>query len=640
LLSCKEAIVLYSRLQVFIDCLGCVEMDKPEKQGQAWNEPEERALYDAFLAGTAVKEIAASHGRTDGAIRSHLKLMGLVDSFGATIEPTPDFSVSGPVAKRQQKQQTIAPKKERRKTQAPQEGAPTPAEINPKFKDALAIMEGSDASLFITGKAGTGKSTLLSYFCRITKKEPVILAPTGVAALNVKGQTIHSFFNFYVDVTPQKIREKKAKPRNAKLYRKLKTIIIDEVSMVRADILDCIDAFLRLYGPRQGQAFGGVQMIFIGDLYQLPPVVNAHEKELFSTRYETPYFFSSHALQNFPLEFVELEKVYRQKDQRFVTLLNQIRNNNLAPETLDTLNARHLPDEKPPKDAFFITLTATNKRADEINEEHLEALPGRTFTSDADIAGTFTKDFYPTTPSLQFKVGAQIMMLNNDTHKRWVNGSIGVIRALKHDIEQNDYLEVLLEEQDEIVEVYPHRWEVYRFAVEDEAIVSEPVGTFTQFPFRLAWAITIHKSQGKTFEHVVIDIGRGTFAAGQMYVALSRCTSLSGIILKTPIARHHVRTDRQIFRFLSQQASCDGEPHPDDKIGQLERAIESRASLEIVYLKGDNTQTTRVIQPTRLGDEVYKGHKFLGLRARCALRNEERLFSVERILGIKPVHAA
>jgi hypothetical protein len=515
-------------------------------------------------------------------------------------------------------------------------------DINDRFKEALRLMEETGRSLFITGKAGTGKSTLLTHFCKKTDKEPVILAPTGVAALNVKGQTIHSFFNFYVDVTPQKIREKKAKPRRAKLYKKLKTIIIDEVSMVRADLLDCVDAFLRLYGPDPGKAFGGVQMIFIGDLYQLPPVVSSDERELFTTYYKTPYFFSAHALRDAPLEVVELEKVYRQKDPTFINLLNKIRNNSVGDEDIKLLNSRHgVTDAPKKKDGFFITLTTTNARADEINATHLDSLKGKTQCAMAEIKGEFGREYFPTATELRFKPGAQIMMLNNDTNKRWVNGSVGVIEAVKKDIEGEEYLQVRLEDDDDLAEVYPHSWEVYRFGVEGETIVSEPVGTFTQYPFRLAWAITIHKSQGKTFEHVTIDIGRGTFAAGQMYVALSRCTSFEGIILKTPIGKQNIRTDYRIFEFLTahQYRKAEASLPKTDKISLIKAAIKNKSLLEIVYLKGNDTKTKRVVRPLTLGEEEFKGKAFIGMKAFCTLRKEERMFSVDRILEMKKANA-
>ena len=512
-------------------------------------------------------------------------------------------------------------------------------EINDQFKHALALMDGTESSLFITGKAGTGKSTLLAHFCRNTAKNPVVLAPTGVAALNVKGQTIHSFFNFYVDVTPQNIRDKKTKPRNAKLYKKLQTIVIDEVSMVRADLLDCVDVFLRMYGPDPARPFGGVQMIFIGDLYQLPPVVSSQERELFSAHYKTPYFFSAHALRDFPLALVELEKVYRQKDQKFIALLNKIRNNSVDDADIKTLNKRYGAADASPADGFAITLATTNARADEINETHLAALKGKIYHGEAEIKGDFTKEYFPTATDLRFKIGAQIMMLNNDSAKQWVNGSLGVIAAVKKDAEGETYLQVRLRDEADSVEVYPFTWEVYRFGVEGDRIVSEPVGTFTQFPFRLAWAVTIHKSQGKTFDRVAVDIGRGTFVAGQLYVALSRCTSFQGITLKTPVGKQNIRTDPRIYAFLTgyQYRKAEAALPRTDKLALIKEAIREKALLKIVYLKGNDTKTARTIRPLTLGAEVFKGKSFTGVKAFCTLRKEERMFSVDRILEAKRV---
>jgi ATP-dependent DNA helicase PIF1 len=426
-------------------------------------------------------------------------------------------------------------------------------ELNDQFKQALAKAD-SNQNLFITGRAGTGKSTFLEYFCAHTQKKVVVLAPTGVAALNVKGQTIHRFFNFYIDVTPQKIRDKKVRPKDPALFKKLETIIIDEVSMARADLLDCVDTFLRLYGPVPNQPFGGIQMIFIGDLYQLPPVVMENEAEIFATYYQTPYFFSAPAFQEFSVEIVELEKIYRQKDQTFVELLNRVRNNLVGDADIISLNSRFQPEFKPADDQFYIYLTTTNKKADEINHTHLQALDGEMHQSTAVIKGEFGKEYFPTSTILQFKIGAQIMLLNNDLKKRWVNGSMGVIEAIKKDEDGEPYLHVRLQDNDRTVKVYRFEWEVYRFSFDGQTLLSEAVGTFTQYPFRLAWAITIHKSQGKTFEKVIVDIGAGTFATGQIYVALSRCTSFEGIILKTPIRKNHIRTDLRISSFLSNQS--------------------------------------------------------------------------------------
>ena len=425
----------------------------------------------------------------------------------------------------------------------------TVLDINPKFQKAFQLMEEGQKNLFITGKAGTGKSTLLTYFCAHSNNKPVVLAPTGVAALNVKGLTIHNFFNFYIDITPEKIRQKQRKPKNWKMYQHLKSIIIDEISMVRADLLDCVDTFLRIYGPKKDQTFGGVQMIFVGDLYQLPPVVTPKEKDVFSSYYKTPFFFSSQAFKNFNMEIIELEKVYRQKDKNFVQLLNRIRNNSVKHEDIHYLNNRCIPSFKPDKNEFYIHLSAMNKTADNINEKHLKILKGQTHISEAFINGNFGKEYFPTNPHLQFKIGAQIMLLNNDQKRQWVNGSIGVITSFH---KNKECIRVQLYPDNKEIFVYRFTWEIYEFhfSQKQKAIISEPVGSFSQFPFRLAWAITIHKSQGKTFDRVIIDMSKGMYASGQAYVALSRCSSFKGLVLKTPVKKQYIKTDYRIPDFL------------------------------------------------------------------------------------------
>lgn len=609
-----------------------------ERKGLAWSVDEERRLYDAFIHKPSINAIAKHHGRTAGAIAAHLKIMGLLDEDGRKISPVPDFAPTPAAAKRKSKSETKALTRVKATVSTGSEVSFSP-ELNARFEEALSVMEDTDKNLFITGKAGTGKSTLLSYFCAVTDKKPVVLAPTGVAALNVKGQTIHSFFNFYVDVTPQSIRARKTKPRDSKIYKKLKTIIVDEVSMLRADMLDCMDEFLKLYGPQEGMPFGGVQMIFIGDLYQLPPVVSREEMPIFETHYATPYFFSAHALQESPPDIIELQKVYRQKDQSFVDLLNKIRNNSVKEADIKHLNTRFGKKEPDAKEGRFITLTTTNAKADEINNAHLQALSGRIHKSKADTEGEFGKEYFPTAPDLTYKTGAQIMMLNNDSERRWVNGSIGIIEAVKHDAEGDEYLLVRLADTRKVVDVRRHSWEVYRTGLEDGALVSVPVGIFTQYPFRLAWAITIHKSQGKTFDHVVIDIGTGTFAAGQMYVALSRCTSFEGIILKTQIRTHNIRTDERISDFFNGRALQ--QPTLDDGVAQkvafIRKVISEKGRIEITYLKANDTQTTRIVIPSTVGEARYQGQTYQGMRAHCTKRDEPRLFRVDRILAMKQV---
>ncbi len=428
--------------------------------------------------------------------------------------------------------------------------APTPfqPEMNRQFALALRLLEHSYLNLFITGRAGTGKSTLLEHFQRHTGKKVAVLAPTGVAALNVKGQTIHSFFGFKPGVTPENIPEPRS-GRRRELYKKLDAIVIDEVSMVRADLLDCVDGFLRRYGPHSGLPFGGVQMILIGDLYQLPPVVSREELPAFSGCYETPYFYASRAFSKLPLRMVELTKIYRQQDPEFISLLNGLRDNSIDQAGLNRLNRRVEPDFEPPEDDFYICLTTTNLSARQINQLRLDRLEEPLFTFSASISGTFSREYLPTAVELELKSGAQVMLLNNDLSGRWVNGSVGRIAS----IQAEEHPAAILVElpNGETVRVTPYTWEIFRYYLEDNRLQSEPVGSFTQYPLTLAWAVTIHKSQGKTFEKVMVDMGRGAFAHGQTYVALSRCTSLEGIILKQPLFKHHIWTDGRIGAFLA-----------------------------------------------------------------------------------------
>ncbi len=512
-----------------------------------------------------------------------------------------------------------------------------PVDINPGFLAALNVMEGSKKHAFITGRAGTGKSTLLDYFRAMTRKQVVVLAPTGVAALNVQGQTIHSFFGFKPSITPDKV--KKVTGWEGEVYRKLDTIIIDEVSMVRADLLDCIERFLRLNGRHPKEWFGGVQMVFIGDLYQLPPVVSSSEREIFSDRYETPYFFSAQVFreQDFTMEFVELEKVYRQTEQEFIELLSAIRNRSCTDEDLRRLNERYDPAFIPPDNRFYITLTSTNDLAQTRNLEKLDSLPGPVFQYPCTVTGDFDTGSLPTEGVLMLKEGAQVMLVNNDKSGQWVNGSIGRIRGIEAREGGEDVLVVTLNDGTD-VEVTPYTWELFEYEYDKatKRISTRKTGAFTQYPVRLAWAVTIHKSQGKTFDRVVIDIGRGTFAHGQVYVALSRCTSFEGITLIKKITRAHIRMDWRVADFLTrfQYRKVEERTGSGERRRIIEDAMKRGLTIEILYLKPDDTKSRRIIEPLRIETMEFKGKTFEGLRAYCRLRKGERTFRIDRIMEI------
>ncbi|MFA5362803.1 MAG: DEAD/DEAH box helicase [Candidatus Omnitrophota bacterium] len=427
-------------------------------------------------------------------------------------------------------------------------------ELNDRFKEALAVMGDTRRNVFITGKAGTGKSTLLTHFRSITGKRIVVLAPTGVAAVNIRGETIHSFFGFKPDITLQKV--KKLKNKRERIFRELDAIVIDEVSMVRADLLDCVDYFMRLNGRDRDTPFGGAQMIFIGDLYQLPPVVTAREKEIFSGHYKSAYFFDARVFEDgFSMEFIELEKIYRQKDEKFIGLLNAVRNNTLSEGYLSLLNSRAgKPCGSEETSGYTVYLTSTNQMAAQINDERLVKVQGEIRPYPAEINGDFDERSYPADKELRLCEGAQVMLLNNDSKGRWVNGTLGEVSHITYSTKKEaDEISVFLPDGS-LAEILPHTWEIFHFRFNEEtlSIESESAGSFTQYPLKLAWAVTIHKSQGKTFDRVIIDTGKGAFAHGQVYVALSRCTSFEGISLKKPLRAWEIRMDRRIEDFLKE----------------------------------------------------------------------------------------
>ncbi|MEO0022093.1 MAG: AAA family ATPase [candidate division WOR-3 bacterium] len=511
-------------------------------------------------------------------------------------------------------------------------------ELNPEFTRALELMEKSRRHLFITGEAGTGKSTLLDYFRTHTEKQVAVLAPTGVAALNVRGETIHSFFRFKPDITPDKVSRLHSRTR--RIYEKLDVIVIDEISMVRADLLDCVDRFLRLNRDEPDVPFGGVQMIFIGDLYQLPPVVTGAEREIFRNHYPSPYFFDSRVFQELEFEFLELTRVYRQQEPEFVYLLNQIRNNTVSPEALAHLNSRVGVQLDSHPDEPVIHLTARNEQAAKINNQRLRGLPGQLLHFRARVDGNFNPSFYPTDELLALKRGAQVMMLVNDSAGRWVNGTLGWVLDFVDDPDTDQELIEVQFTDRRRARVAPFRWEIFRFRFNEtrQQIESELTGTFTQYPLRLAWAVTIHKAQGKTFERVVIDLGAGAFAPGQVYVALSRCTSFAGISLTRPVREEDIFTDWRIVRFLSRLRSrtAAAEPALEEKLEIIRSAIRTGQPLRIVYLKPGGERSCRLVIPRELGNFQFRGSSYPGLRAFCTLRQEERTFRLDRILSLKP----
>lgn len=503
----------------------------------------------------------------------------------------------------------------------------------PQFEEALRLMGGKAPFVFITGRAGTGKSTLLRYFCETTKQAIPVLAPTGVAALNVDGETIHRFFRFPPGITVRDAKRKGASAANNELYASIDVILIDEISMVRADLLDCVDAFLQAARGNR-RSFGGVRVVAIGDLYQLPPVVTTADREAFFKMYKSPYFFGAQVMEELLIDekvaFVELEKVYRQTEDSFIALLNAVRNRSITIEELARLNQRVAP-RAPATDA--LVLTPTNDAADSINAARLARVPWKEQVFEGSFTGSFSEREAPTDVVLRLKRGARVMCVVNDSGGGFVNGSLGRVTAIR-----DGGVDVDLDGGPNVT-IAPHTWTVYRsvFDQKKKQLSQERLGSFTQIPLRLAWALTIHKSQGKTFDRLVIDMGRGAFAAGQTYVALSRCRSFEGLTLIKPLAASHIRLDYSIMKFLTslQYRLAEKSLSLDEKIARLERAAANRAPVEITYLKAKDEKSRRIIVPISVEDDEYNGHPYLALRAFCQLRQEERTFNVERILELR-----
>lgn len=432
---------------------------------------------------------------------------------------------------------------------------------NAEFGATLSLIEKTNRSIFLTGKAGTGKSTFLRYITATTEKKFVVLAPTGIAAVNVGGQTMHSFFKIPLkpllpddpDFAVRRLRQRlKYSKQLIKLIRELDLIIIDEISMVRADVIDFIDRVLRVYSGNMKQPFGGKQMLLVGDVFQLEPVVTGNDRDILSHAYSSFYFFSANVFREMNIVPIELTKVYRQEEQSFVNLLDHIRMGTPSQTDLNLLNSRYTPNGSSGTDSvsaeFTMTIATRRDMVDNINERHLAELPAPVVCYEGLIENDFPTNALPTDLMLELKEGAQVVFVKNDPERRWVNGTVAVVERC-----QPDCVTVRTEDGEEH-EVERERWSNVKYVYNEKTHQVDEIelGAFTQYPLKLAWALTIHKSQGLTFGKVIIDIGRGAFAGGQTYVALSRCRSLEGITLVNPISHRDIYVKPEISQFARQ----------------------------------------------------------------------------------------
>jgi hypothetical protein len=476
---------------------------------------------------------------------------------------------------------------------------------NPQLAFAFDYVQGTDKNVFLTGKAGTGKTTFLRTLIKQCAKRHIVVAPTGVAALNAKGVTIHSFFQMpFGPIIPSangmdqqddqgQIITRRFNRTKINIIKGLDLLIIDEISMVRADLLDGIDSVLRRYKDRH-RPFGGVQLLMIGDLQQLPPVIKDEDWAILGQYYHTGFFFGSLALQQTPMVCIELKHIYRQSDPRFITLLNKVRENRLDEDAIRELDLRHRPNFMPDDSEGYITLTTHNAQAQQLNQVKLDVLKPRPRTFQALVQGDFPEYLYPTEEALILKQGAQVMFVRNDVspEKQYYNGKIGTLVGF-----DEETIEVRCPDKSRTIVVERAIWENTKYTLNDETkdIQADVAGTFTQYPLKLAWAITIHKSQGLTFEKAVVD-ARSAFTHGQVYVALSRCTSLEGLILSTPIGQRAVRTNTEIRTFTSD---IDHHQPTSEQLAQDRHAYQQRLLLDLFDCSAFHGLLARLIKRVR-----------------------------------------
>ena len=507
---------------------------------------------------------------------------------------------------------------------------------NIAFQLAADFVNYTNSSIFLTGKAGTGKTTFLKYCKENETKNTAIVAPTGVAAMNAGGTTIHSFFQLpfgaFIPVTKgissgENINDKhslisrlRLSNERREVMQKLDLLIIDEISMVRCDVLDAIDTVLRYVRSQHSRPFGGVQVLLIGDLYQLPPVIKEEEWKILSPYYKSQYFFNSEVIESQPPVYVELDKIYRQSDAAFVDILNQVRNNELNNEGYELLHRRYLPDFNPGKNENYITLTTHNNKADAINIKELNEIKTKGYHFEAMIDGEFYEKFFPADLSLKLKIGAQVMFIKNDTEKirRFFNGKIGIVDKI-----EDDKIFVRCKDEDFPIEVKKEKWRNIRYVVDKltSVIEEKEIGSFTQFPLRLAWAITIHKSQGLTFEKAIIDAGNA-FAPGQVYVALSRCTNMEGMVLHSRINNHSLHSDTRISSFSKSQITSSTQL-------ELLHQAKHRFQKEEIFSLFDFTETD---------EKIKKLHYFM--KESSTILNAEAFLWIDNITGIISASAA